>query len=415
MTRSPLRPGALALAALLLAACAGRQALSPVSPERARSELSAASAAFAATPTGAARLRLGEAQYRAGDDSAARATLHPLLDGSSDLAARAALFDAAAAERLGDLAAARAGYERWLAAHHDDGVRARLAELSRKEADAAARAAIASEQSLNADSLPAASVGVAPLYVSTGDTALAPLGYGLADLLITDLSRSARLRVVDRTRVDALLRELDLAGSGRVDSATAPRVGRLVGARRIVNGAIGALPGGGITVSARVADAATSQLVGTAVTERTSLANVLDAEKSLAFRIFDELGVTLTPAEHAAIEQRPTRYLSAFLAYSRGVRSEALGDYAGARSFFEQAVMIDPGFGAASSRMRSLSYAPMTTASAPPPPPPSGVVDALNPSPAGSMGTTSDHGDSNQRATLGSANLTTILIGIWTP
>lgn len=418
MIRSPLRTCALALAALTLAACAGRQALAPVSPERAHAELAAASAAFASQPSDAARLRLGEAQYRAGDDSAARATLRQLLDGTGDIAAHATLFDAAAAERMGDLVEARSGYESYLAEHDDRRVRARLAALARREADAAARAAIASERSLDAAALPAKSVGVAPLAVSGVDSSLAPLGYGLADLLITDLARSAQLQVVDRTRVEALLRELDLAGSGRVDSATAPRVGRLVGARRIVNGAIGALPGGRIAVSARIADASTASLVGAPITARTSLDGVLDAEKALAFRIFDELGVTLTPAERAAVEQRPTRYLSAFLAYSRGVRSEALGDFAAARAYFERAVMIDPGFGAATERLTSVPAAPSTRVSAAPPPPtpPAGVVDAVNPSPAGSMGTVRDPGNTNEQASFSSGDqMSTILIGIWTP
>ena len=77
----------------------------------------------------------------------------------------------------------------------------------------------------------------------------------------------------------------------------------------------------------RVADAAQGTLVGQPVTERTSLDDILDSEKALALSLFTELGVTLTPAERAAVEQRPTRYLAAFLAYSKGVRAEAYGDY----------------------------------------------------------------------------------------
>ncbi|HZI44674.1 MAG TPA: CsgG/HfaB family protein, partial [Ilumatobacter sp.] len=81
---------------------------------------------------------------------------------------------------------------------------------------------------------------MAPFSVDGVDTALAPLAYALADLLMTDLARSAQLRIVDRLRLDALLREVRLVEAGRVDTATAPRVGRLVGARRLVIGALAA-------------------------------------------------------------------------------------------------------------------------------------------------------------------------------
>ena len=408
--------------AALLCACANHGHLSRLAPDKGTAAVAAAQQTFDDLRSPAAQLQLGEAQYRAGQDSAARATLRPLLVDQSDIGARATLYDAAAAEHMGDFATARQGYTGWRATHDDGEVRGRLAGLTRREADVAARNAIASERSLAASNLPARSVGVAPLVVS-GDSTLAPLGYGLSDLLITDLSRSAQLQVVDRVQVDALLRELALAGSGRVDSATAPRVGRLIGARRIVNGAIDALPGGTIPVSTRVADAAQGTLVGQPVTEHTSLGDILDSEKSLAFALFRELGVTLTPAERSAVEQRPTRYLSAFLAYSRGVRAEAYGDYRSASAYYARAVMIDPGFSAASSHLQgvqgAVSQAPnaaaVTTSAAPPPPPPPMVIDALNPSPAGSLGSFRDRGDGDQRAAINGGIPGSITIPVFIP
>ncbi|HEX6807782.1 MAG TPA: CsgG/HfaB family protein [Gemmatimonadaceae bacterium] len=378
--------------------------------------------AYAAQPSPRAQLALGEAQVRAGQDTAARATLRPLTGTSGDVGDLANLYDAAAADQLGDLAGAHQGYSHWLAQHDDGAVRARLGDVDRRLADSAARAAIASERSLDAASLPERTVGVAPLQVTGGDSTISSLGFGLADLLITDLSRSAQLQVVDRTRTDALLRELTLAGSGRVDSATAPRVGRLIGARRIVNGVVDATPGDRLTVSTRVADAAQGTLVGQPVTERTSLDDILDSEKALAFSLFTELGVTLTPAERAAVEQRPTRYLAAFLAYSKGVRAEAYGDYRTAHAYYARAVMIDPGFSAAASRMQSVSVSSdqqpdVTTASAAATAPvtPGSVIDALNPSPAGSLGSFRDRGDATLRATTESKVPGSITIPVAVP
>jgi hypothetical protein len=81
------------------------------------------------------------------------------------------------------------------------------------------------------------------------------------------------------------------------------------------------------------------------------LADVLDAEKALVFQLFDRLGVTLTPAERAAVEQRPTSNLAALLAYGRAVRHEVQGRYAPAAAEYARAARLDPGFAMAQTRL----------------------------------------------------------------
>jgi TolB-like protein len=218
-------------------------------------------------------------------------------------------------------------------------------------ADSIARAAIASEQSIDPATFPERSVGVAPLMVQVTDPSLAPLGWGLADLLTTDLARSRELRVVERLNVDALMRELARSTGGRVESASAPRVGRLMGARQIVTGAIAQLPDSRLVVSTRVADVLRGE-VRSAASPTMELDRILDAQKELAFALFDRLGVTLTPAERAAVEQRPTRNITALLAYSRGVRDEAFGNFASAAEQYREAVRLDPAFGQAQTKLQ---------------------------------------------------------------
>ncbi|MGH7719153.1 MAG: CsgG/HfaB family protein, partial [Gemmatimonadaceae bacterium] len=274
-----------------LAACAGAGAPpGNLTPERTERAVAEARAELAANPSNAdARLRLGSALYQAAQDSAARVTLAPIIETPGRVGFLASLYDAAAAERHGDLAAARRGYARYLTWKRDGDVEARLAEVTRREAEAAARVALANERALDPAQFPERTVAVAPLRVDAADSSIAPLGYGVADLLMTDLARSSRLRVVERLHVDALLRELKLGETQHVDSATAPRVGRLLGARRMVDGSLTALPGGEVRIDARVADVPTAAVSG-ALSERTQLERILDAEKALAFRLLDELG-----------------------------------------------------------------------------------------------------------------------------
>ena len=229
----------------------------------------------------------------------------------------------------------------------------RVAPDRATEAQLAARHAVAAEQSIRADTLPLRSLGVAPFSVGAADTTLAPLAYGLADLLMTDLAQSAQLRVVERLRLDALLREIHLVETGRVDTSTAPRVGRLIGARRIIVGAIAAEPGGRVGIEARVADVVTGE-VRSAVSASASLTDILAAEKELAMRLFRELGVNLTPAEQRAVEARPTRNLAALLAYGRGVRYEVEARFDAAAAEYQSALRLDPSFTMAGSRLRDV-------------------------------------------------------------
>jgi TolB-like protein len=370
----------LAVAAVLATGCAGAPApaLAPIAPERARTELAAARIESSTRPgqPGAA-LRLGVALYHAGEDDAARSTLDGLMEQPGETGARAALYYAAASERQEDWSAARRGYARFLSVERSREVEARLRDVTRREAEVVVRSAIAREQALEPATFPARSVTVTPLRVSAADSSFAALGYGLADLLSTDLARSGQLQVVERSQMDALMRELELGASDRVDGASAPRMGRLLGARRVVGGTITVLPREQLRIDASISDVATADVTSTTPLGAT-LDQIFDAQKQLALRILAALDVTLTPAERAAIEQRPTKNLGAFLAYSRGVRDESMGRFPEAAAEFARAVSMDPGFAAAQMRLRGNPE---------PPPPGAGpgraaLVNRVNPSPA---------------------------------
>jgi hypothetical protein len=183
---------------------------------------------------------------------------------------------------------------------------------------------------------------------------LAPLAYALADILTTDLARSRRVTVVERARLGEVLRELDLVTAGRVDSASAPRVGRLIQAQRLVMGRLTALPAGrDVRLGVQIADVAQGTLAQ-AVDATTPVADLIAAERALAFRLFDAMGVVLSPDERAAIEQRPTANLVALLAYGRGVRFQILGDYKAAEAEFRSATKASPGFTDAKTRAAEI-------------------------------------------------------------
>jgi TolB-like protein len=204
------------------------------------------------------------------------------------------------------------------------------------------------------------SIAVLPFRGETLPAELDPLRFALADLLVVDLSRVKSLQVIERLRVDAILRELALTGAKSDDGS--PRVARLAGAERLVLGSV-TMDQRVVDLRLRVVEPATGAVMRGA--ERRGAAGaLLDAQKVMTLALLDSLGVTPTPAERAAIEARATTDLSALLAFGRGVRDELFADFTSARGHYRDALRRDPGFSAARQRLVELPVAtgPLTDA-----------------------------------------------------
>jgi TolB-like protein len=103
---------------------------------------------------------------------------------------------------------------------------------------------------------------VAILYFDyTGKTAeLEVLRKGLAQMLISDLSGSDAIRVVERDRLEDILGELKLQSSAKIDPQSAVKMGKLLGARYLVLGGYFDLQDV-LRVDARIVDVETGRVV----------------------------------------------------------------------------------------------------------------------------------------------------------
>jgi TolB-like protein len=99
-----------------------------------------------------------------------------------------------------------------------------------------ARQALAQEAALGSSQMPDNTLSVLYFSNSTGQPAMDALSKGLAFMLMTDLSTIKGLTLVERVKLQALVEEMGLGASGLVDPGSAPRVGRLLGARFLVSG-----------------------------------------------------------------------------------------------------------------------------------------------------------------------------------
>ena len=129
-----------------------------------------------------------------------------------------------------------------------------------------------------------------------------------------------------------------------VDPKTAPRLGKILGARRLVQGAFVPLGESGIQLDATLVDVRGGGQLPAGEPVQGPLKTVLQLEKDLVYQILGTLGISPTPAERREIDRLPTENLMAFLAYSRGLELDDRGMHEAAAEAYGEALRLDPGF-----------------------------------------------------------------------
>jgi len=237
-----------------------------------------------------------------------------------------------------------------------DIVDARVKILYRQEMQIEAKKALLEESHLDVASVPPNTLAVLYFENKGNMRNLDPLQKGIADMMITDLSKIHSVKVVERVRLQKLVEELNFGESGLVDERTAPRVGKLLGAYRLVKGTFFDLTSDKLRIDALVAQTRSGQVDGTTDISG-DMKQFFRLEKELVFKILDELKIPITNQERVSILEVPTENFFAFLQYSQGIDYEDKGLYDQAVQSYTSAVQSDPNFSQARS---SLSTAKKT-------------------------------------------------------
>ena len=363
-----LHAGACMAVAALLAGCAGSSG-TLASPGVAPADIPSLEQERAAHPADPALLtRLGAAYYSADRYNDARETLRASLSLNSR-SYPATVYLGLAYEQLGELDSARAVFTRAgrLAMSSDQrkSLDGHLLLLTRKELVRDARTALAREDTLTASAPVPNTVAVLPFRYRGTNEDMRPLERGLSQLVLTDLGKVNQLRLLERERVQALVDEMRLGDSGRVEAASAARSGRLLRAERVVQGALQDPAAGQLRLDAAVVNAKSSSVVASG-SAQDPLPQLFDMEKQVVMELLDRMGITLSPAERRAVSERPTADLQAFLAYSRGLVAEDRGDFAAAEEQYDAALARDPNFRAAREHKQHAQQLSSALNTAPP-------------------------------------------------
>ena len=163
---------------------------------------------------------------------------------------------------------------------------------------------------------------------------------GIAGMMISELSANAAARVVERQEIQRLLDEQNLGAQGRVDAATAAKIGKLVGARYMVMGTFVDFYGD-FRVDVRLINTETSEVVKTE-SERMQRDHLFDIIRNIAARLMKD--ANLPALTRQASDQRMSRQVptEALTYYSRALLYQDRGQKDKAVEMFNKALSIFP-------------------------------------------------------------------------
>ena len=188
--------------------------------------------------------------------------------------------------------------------------------------------------------LPEKSIAVLPFENLSKDEENAFFAGGVQDEILTDLAKIADLKVISRTSVMKYK-----SGPER----NLREIAKTLGVSHVVEGSV-QRAGGRIRVTAQLIDARTDNHVWAEHYDR-DFADVFAIQSEIAQKIADQLRSKLSPAERAAIAERPTADLIAYALYTEARELFVWNNWEGAEKsmtrkveLLEKATQRDPSF-----------------------------------------------------------------------
>jgi TolB-like protein len=186
---------------------------------------------------------------------------------------------------------------------------------------------------------------------------------GLAQMLISDVSELDSVVVVERDRLQDVENELKLGLSGKIDAATAARVGKLLGAKYLVVGRFFDL-GKTLRIDARAIVTETGRVVrSTGASGQQE--NFIELEQKLATELKTILSSAVTPqsapsanrSERVKLARLPKKLTTQVaIRYSKALHAIDQKEVATARKELEAVVKEQPDFELAATELAGLLH-----------------------------------------------------------
>ena len=128
----------------------------------------------------------------------------------------------------------------------------------------------------------------------------------IPEILKTELSHSQEILVVERSKIESILKEQALVQAGIIENETAQEVGRLAGAQYIVTGEINTI-GNQLRIDAHLLKVTTGQVAGEKITGR-KIENIEPMVKLLAQNLIFNVTGNGTRQKFAKVQHYHTSY-----------------------------------------------------------------------------------------------------------
>ncbi len=180
-----------------------------------------------------------------------------------------------------------------------------------------------------------------------------PLSKGLAEMMITELSKIKAVRVVERQKLRSLLDEIKMSQAGMVSETSSVQAGRMLGAQHLVFGGYMVTMDKKIRIDVRIVQVETGLTIkASEVTGKTR--QVLSLIQKLSKKILDDLDVKLTGQEKRSLDKSDKIDMQAVVQFSQGLEFEDLGKMEEAKQCYLKALKIEPDFLQAKMRLQRL-------------------------------------------------------------
>lgn len=179
-------------------------------------------------------------------------------------------------------------------------------------------------------------IAVMPFKNLNSDPALTWLTVGMAETMLADLKRVAKLPVVERDQIDKAMSEIALQNAKGSDEATAARVGKLVGAKTIVIGGI-QQAGTQLRITARFVNVETGEVLDTAKATG-AMDNVFQLQDEIVAKL---IGQPVAKARPVARKSTPQKTVRAYKLYASALTTASDAEK---MIYLKKAVEEDPEF-----------------------------------------------------------------------
>lgn len=184
---------------------------------------------------------------------------------------------------------------------------------------------------------------------TSGDITYNPLSKGIADMLITDLSKIPKLNIVEREKLESLLQEIELGSSKYFDQKTAQKLGQGLGAEAILTGAFLVIDDQ-LRIDARLVDVESGNIL-TAEAVSGGKDDFFALHAKLVQLLVKELKVDYNASAGAKAKNVK---LDAVVEYSTAIDYYDKGLSADASALLASTVKNNPGFTFAKNRLESI-------------------------------------------------------------